>query len=675
MNATEEIKSRLDIIDIVQEYLPLRKSGTSYSGFCPFHSNTRTPAFVVFPDSQTWRCFGACAEGGDLFSFMMKKEGWDFKETLKNLADRAGVELEQYTPDQAAALAEQAEITDLLTAASDYFHQLLLYAPEAEHARQYVANRGLTAETIAEFKIGFSLNSWDAARTHFQAQGYSIYDLLDAGLLTKNEEKGTIYDRFRHRLMIPIRNTTGDVVGFGARTFDPDGLPKYLNSPQTKAFDKSRLLYGLDMAKRHVRDARQAVIVEGYMDVIMAWQSGFRNVVAQMGTALTGDQLGLLKRYTKQFVIALDADNAGMKATLRSLEVARKTLDREADTSFDARGLIRHEGRLKADIRVATMPQGKDPDNIIRENPEQWRGLIANAKPVVEYVIDVLSADLDLTDAKAKTDVAQQILPLIEDVADPIERSHFRQHLARVLHTDERALRQVKIEKNSWSSAKRQSQTPPPDNNGGMPPPPDNFDDDFGGIPSTLAPRHAQMTIGQTVDIDKRQANYLRQILEYPHLHVQICQTLKATKQPILGEADFASTEYRAIFKEIVQNIEDGVVVTAEELCDNLAEPLATRWRIIAAQIPISTDTSSDRLADTLVLSVLDWRLEKVKQSINEVTVLFNQAKMQGDEAMIALFGQQLRELPMTVLGIHRAKGARSAVQRRQKEENRIVNR
>ncbi|MDX1686434.1 MAG: DNA primase, partial [Candidatus Promineifilaceae bacterium] len=473
MSVTDEIKSRLDIVDVISETVQLRRSGKSYTGFCPFHHNTRTPAFAVFPDTQTWRCFGACAEGGDVFSFVMKKEGWDFKEALRQLAQRAGVQLEELSPAAKAQRAEEKRLTELLGSAADYFHQLLLYAPQAEHARKYVQQRALEEETLETFKIGYALNSWDACRTHFNAQGYDDDDLLSAGLLSENVEKGTRYDRFRNRLMIPIRDVRGRVVGFGARTLEEDGIPKYLNSPQTDLFDKSRLLFGLDMAKRHVREARQAVIVEGYMDVMQGWQAGFRNMVAQMGTALTGAQLRTLKRYTKQFVIALDADSAGMKATMRSLEVARETLDREVEARFDARGLVRHEGRLKADIRIVTLPEGNDPDNIIRREPAEWPKLLATARPVVAYVIDVLTAEMEPGDPKAKADVVRRVMPLIGDVADPVERDHYRQMLARTLRVDERALQQVALA-NAASSARKQRRktkaestpTPSPKNGG-----------------------------------------------------------------------------------------------------------------------------------------------------------------------------------------------------------------
>ena len=232
MTDLQEIKNRLDLVDVVQEYgVQLRKSGRNYSGFCPFHPNTRTPAFYVFPESQTWRCFGACAEGGDVFSFVMKKNGWDFKETLVDLARRAGVTLEEGRPKDAAHQAAEERQIALLDAASNYYHQLLLHAPQAEAARRYVRERALADDTVAAFRIGFALDSWDAAKTHFSAQGYREEELMAAGLLTEHEERHTRYDRFRGRLMIPIRDPDGRVVGFGARTLDPDGIPKYLNSP------------------------------------------------------------------------------------------------------------------------------------------------------------------------------------------------------------------------------------------------------------------------------------------------------------------------------------------------------------------------------------------------------------------------------------------------------------
>jgi DNA primase len=651
VSVTDEIKSRLDIVDIVSDHVSLRKSGTSYTGFCPFHDNKRTPSFVVFPSSQSWRCFGACAEGGDIFSYVMKKNGWEFKEALTHLAQRAGVKLEDRPRDRAKEAAE-SKLGDLLGAAADYFHQLLLYAPQAEAARQYVAKRALTEETIATFQLGYALESWDACRNHFTMQGYTDDDLVEGGLLTENPEKGTRYDRFRNRLLFPIRNVEGRVVGFGARTLDPDGIPKYLNSPQTPLFDKSSLVYNLDQAKRPIREARQAVIVEGYMDVIQAWQAGFHNVVAQMGTALTEPQLGLLKRFTKRFVIALDADAAGAQATLRGLQVARQTLDRETEVRFDAHGLIRHEGRLQADIRIATMPEGKDPDNVIREDPAQWEKLIAEARPVVKYVIEVLTADLDLNDAKGKTAVAQQVLPLISDIADPIERDHYRQALARALRVDERALRQM----------------PAPQKRPSIPPPPEETSR---RTPGRLAPRPATLD-GAPIGAAMRESNYLAHCWRYPQLTALVDGRLRDNQQPAVNEADFASGENRALFRHlrrqiaaIAAGLTASSVVTTDNLCDSLDDATLLTHAQTLLRMPVTAESEIERLPDRLTLSILDWRYAKTWDLIREVKRLIQEAKSANDQEMLVVYIQQSQELAARRKRISQAKEAMSSLSRR----------
>lgn len=648
MTDTQEIKARLDIVDIISEQVQLRKSGRNYAGFCPFHSNTRTPAFYVFPETQTWRCFGACAEGGDVFSYVMKKEGWDFKEALEHLARRAGVTLEPAAPVDRQKKALQDRLGDLITAATDYFHQLFLHAPQAEAARAYIAKRGLSDETIAAFQLGFALDSWDACRTHFSAQGYSDDDLLAAGLLTENEERGTRYDRFRNRLMIPIRDGDGRVVGFGARTLDPDGIPKYLNSPQTPLFDKSSILFGLSEARRHIREARQAVIVEGYMDVMQGWQAGYRNMVAQMGTALTETQLTILKRYTKSFVIALDADAAGVKATMRSLQVARETLDREVEVRFDARGLVRHEGRLKAEIKIVTLPEGTDPDNIIRADPTQWPVVLAQARAVVAYVIDMATRDLDLGDPKAKSAVAQQVLPLISDVADPIEREHYRQQLARALRVDERTLRQVVVTEKPIPYQPPEPEAPPME---GVVVP------NGRGRVTAVRPR--------PIATHLREANLLRQCLAYPRILIDVNQRLERHGQRPLHTDDFAVVEDRTLFPLIVERASQPSVVTIDELCDSLDAVLAGRIRSLQT-LPVSPESEHERLADRLVLSILDWRSENVREQVAQLQQLFVVAQAQGDTSVD--FIQMRRQLLDDLGSIDRAKNAMTAAGRRKEK-------
>lgn len=439
MSVTDDIKDRLDIVELIGQSVKLRKTGKNYIGFCPFHPNTRTPAFVVFPDSGTWRCFGACNEGGDIFKFVMKKEGWDFPEALRRLAERAGVELPSRTQAEEAAEESHLRLREALEAAVTFFRHHLRETLAGEPVLAYLRRRGLAESALEAFEIGYAPNAWETCLRHLRERGYSDQELLDCGLVTERETGG-VYDRFRHRIMIPIRDPRGRMAGFGARVVDPDDVPKFLNSPQTPIFDKGKLLFGLDKARKPIRAADQAVIVEGYFDVIALHQAGQANAVSPMGTALSEEQLRLLKRFTRRIVLALDADAAGDQATLRGLTLAREAMDRQADPVFDARGLVRHEGRLNAELRVVTLPPGKDPDEVVADDPAAWPALVSRAQSVVDYVLDVLTVGHDVTDPKVKARIARQVLPLIEDVADPVEREAYRQKLARRLQVDERAL-------------------------------------------------------------------------------------------------------------------------------------------------------------------------------------------------------------------------------------------
>jgi len=439
MSTVDEIKDRLNIVDVISENVKLRRSGSSYSGFCPFHDNKRTPALAVFAETGTWHCFG-CGEGGDVFSYLMKREGWDFRETLEYLAKRTGVQLEAPSPQQKEQQEVYANQRDLLEAAVLYFQHALLNTNEGAQAKAYLTDRGVSDQSIQQFGLGFAPDAWDGLMTHFKNQGYDLETLQEVGLVTYNQDRGSHYDRFRNRLMFPIRDARGRMTGFGARTLDPEGIPKYLNSPQTDLFNKGNLLYGLDLARRAIREKDQVVIVEGYLDVIVPFQAGFENIVSPMGTALSPHHLRILKNMTQNIVLALDPDAAGEKATMRGLDVARETLDHEQEMVFDARGLLRYEARLQADIRVVQLPEGLDPDEIILRNPEEWQRLIEKARPIVIHVMETLASEQDITDPKIKGKIAAQVLPLIEDVANPVEREDYRQRLARLLQVDERSL-------------------------------------------------------------------------------------------------------------------------------------------------------------------------------------------------------------------------------------------
>lgn len=438
MSTLDEIKSRIDIVDLVSEAgVKLRHAGKNYTGFCPFHDNKHSPAFVVWPETGTWRCFGACNEGGDIFKFVMKREGVDFKEAMQKLAARAGVEIKEYQRESPEQREAYDNLRKLLEDAAVYYRSQLF--SNKEILTYLHEKRGLTDASIETFGLGFAPPGYDNALSYFSQRGYPQQDMLDAGLLTERDD-GKRYDKFRNRIMIPIRDENGRMAGFGARIVDPNDVPKFLNSPETAIFTKGRLLYGMDRARKPIRAADQAVIVEGYLDVIALHQAGYENVVSPMGTALTEDQLRLLKRFTRSIVLALDPDAAGQKAVLRGLEAARSAMDKEGELAFDARGLLRNESRLQADLRVASLPDDLDPDEIVARDKEEWKRVIENAKPIVTHVMETLAAGQNLNDPKIKNKIAAQVLPLIDDLGSPLERDTYRQALARMLRVSESAL-------------------------------------------------------------------------------------------------------------------------------------------------------------------------------------------------------------------------------------------
>jgi DNA primase len=434
MGVIDEIKQRVDIVDIVSNYVPgLKKAGRNFKALCPFHPE-RVPSFYVFPERQSWHCFGACGTGGDIFSFVMRKEGVDFGEALRILAQKAGVSLTTKQDEESKGEAER--LKRMNEAAAEYYHYLLLRPSAGEGARGYLAQRGISDKTIEEFQLGFSLDSWEALREQLLKKGYQEDELVAAGLLVEKEQGGT-YDRFRNRLMFPIRDISGRVCGFGARALD-DSLPKYLNSPQTLIFDKSSSLYGIDRAKSAIRKQNLAVVVEGYMDVLIAHQYGFENVVASLGTALTERQVGIIKKLTKSLTLALDADAAGEIATLRGQEVIAQTFGQPV--SVPGWTDVKYENLYNAEWKVAFLPQGKDPDEIIKESAEEWQQLIEKATPVIDYVFDTVASKLDLTELKDRSSAVDQLLPVIKEIKDPVHQAHYLQKLARLVAIDEQNL-------------------------------------------------------------------------------------------------------------------------------------------------------------------------------------------------------------------------------------------
>ena len=415
MSAVDEVKQKTDIVEVIGQYTTLTKAGRTFRALCPFHTE-KTPSFFVYPEQQSWHCFGACGTGGDVFSFVMKKQGTDFGETLRLLAQRAGVTIpSRFEPD--ARKDERQRLQQATEAAVQYFHNLLLNSPAGEKARTYLTDRSLSAKTVADFQLGFSLNSWEALKQYLLERGYTESELLEAGLIVETEG-GKTHDRFRNRLMFPILDSKGKTIGFGARVLD-DSLPKYLNSPQTPAFDKSSSLYGINMATPAIRQEGVAVIVEGYTDVITAHQNGFTNVVATMGTAVTEKHVNAIKRLTRNMVLALDADAAGEEAMLRCVD---------------------YENVLDTEIKVITLPSGKDPDNVIREDSQTWQDLVKKALPVIDYTFNIFTADLDLTTPKDKVITVEKLGSIVLEIKNPVRYAHYVRELSRRVGESERTI-------------------------------------------------------------------------------------------------------------------------------------------------------------------------------------------------------------------------------------------
>ena len=429
MNEVEEIKARLDIVDVIGQYVTLQKAGRTYKAPCPFH-NERTPSFIVSPDRQSWHCFGACGTGGDIFSFVMKREGIEFPDALRMLAERAGVRLQERRVSEEQD-KQRGRLYGANEAAAHFYRDLLLKGDAAAHARDYLEKRGLDNEAVETFLLGYSPQGWEALLDHLRKYGFADREVLQAGLAIEGERG--LHDRFRGRLMFAINDQKGRVIGFGARALD-DSMPKYINTSQTALFDKGGVLYALDRAQAGIRRDGRAVIVEGYMDAIAAHQHGFDNVIAQMGTALTERQVRIVKKLASEVVLALDADAAGSQAMVRGHDVIREALDESgrAVPVISWRGLVGYQESAAVNLRIAVLPEGRDPDDVIRQDQASWASLIQEARPVLDFRLEASAAAHDLTDPRGRSQFVQEFLPLLQAVTDPVVRAYYLQRLARL---------------------------------------------------------------------------------------------------------------------------------------------------------------------------------------------------------------------------------------------------
>ena len=430
----EEVRNRLDIVDVVSETVPLKKAGRTFKAPCPFH-NERTPSFIVNPDRQTWHCFGACSTGGDVFTFVMKRENMEFGDTLRTLAEKVGVALP--TRDQAAE-SKTDRLLEANKAAAAFFQNQLLTSQAASQARDYIRHRGLSEGVVKDFQLGYCPPTSGALFKHLQGLGFTLDECANAGLGTRNES-GEVRDIFRGRLIFPIRNPRGKVIGFGGRALGESG-PKYINSPQSPLFDKSATLYAADRARDAARQADRAVVVEGYMDVITAHQFGFRNVVASMGTALTEKQVDVLKRLSKRISLALDADTAGQEATLRSLKSSWQSFYRSVHPLQGSNRRRFLEGPPDQVVDIVTLPKGEDPDSIIRTDRDRWVSLLESPTPLIDYLMEMEVGRANLDSPGARATILEEFRSLLV-TTDFMDQEVYVRKLANLMQVTEETVK------------------------------------------------------------------------------------------------------------------------------------------------------------------------------------------------------------------------------------------
>ena len=431
----EEIKSRLNIVDVIGSYIKLEKAGINYRACCPFHSE-KTPSFFVSPSRQLWHCFGGCNDGGDIFKFVMKIEGIEFVDALKLLAQRAGVELKTFSPDWEKAKTKRQTLFDLSEKATSFFIFQLENSKTGKEAKEYLLKRGMKEETIKDWRLGYAPTAWQGLTDYLIGQGFKREDIVEAGLAIQSSK---LFDRFRGRIMFPIFDLNSQVIGFTGRIFGENkDEAKYLNTPNTLLYDKSKALYGMNKAKMEIRKNDACVLVEGNVDCIMSHQSGVKNCIAVSGTALTPIHLGIIKRYSSNLILAFDMDMAGNNAT-------KKGIDMAINNNFG--------------VKVIGMSSKKDPaDIILEEGSESWKKIIQEAKPINHFYFDLALKNKDINSIEDKKKIVSELLPIFKKIDNTIEQSYWIENLSNKLMIKEEDIRlemdKVKIENNDSNEKK-----------------------------------------------------------------------------------------------------------------------------------------------------------------------------------------------------------------------------
>jgi len=407
----DEIKNRLDIVEVISSYVRLKKAGANYKALCPFHSEKK-PSFFVSPARQIWHCFG-CSRGGDVFKFIMEIENLEFGDALRILAQRAGVELKKISPE---LKTERQRLYKILEWATKFFEKQLEASSFGKETKEYLLSRKISEESIKKWRLGYSPNAWQSLTDFLVSKGYKKEEIEKAGLAIKSEQ-GSFYDRFRGRIMFPIFDLNSQVIGFGGRVFKSESDAKYVNIPNTLLYDKSKVLYGLNEAKMEIRKKDVCILVEGYTDCILSHQAGIKNVVSTSGTALTSYQLSILKRYSENLILSFDMDLAGDWATKRGIDLAQLK---------------------RFNIKVARLTKEKDPADIISESHKNWEMIIDKARPIMDFYFESAFSKADPGKLEGKKEISKILLPVFKRIPNQIEKSHWVSKLAKKLEVKEK---------------------------------------------------------------------------------------------------------------------------------------------------------------------------------------------------------------------------------------------
>lgn len=538
-DVVEDIRSRVDIVEVISEYLTLKRSGRNFLALCPFHQE-KTPSFNVNPEKQIFHCFG-CGTGGDVFKFIMLIENVAFPEAVQRLGEKLGLTvLTQKVQPEHNDRAEQAlKIYELVKD----FYCWLLDQPVGQEAQEYLANRGLSGDSRVMFQVGYAPDRWDTLVNFLLNRGYRMAELLRLGLVQQGQGEGRIYDRFRHRVIFPLWNSAGRVVGFAGRTLD-GSLPKYLNSPETEYFNKGRLLYGLHLARRSIREKGYAVIMEGYLDVITAHRYGITNAVASMGTSLTHEQGKLLMNYTHDIVIAYDADAAGVAAAVRGLDLLQE---------------------IGCRVRILSIPDGKDPDEYLKAHgPLDWQKLVDDATNLVEFKISQAVLRHGMADAGGKEKVLLEVLPNLLAMNSAVEQEEAIKLISTRLQlsweTVTTEFKRYRLNrKKKWLKTDRNRK-------------------DIHNIENDMPHGNSPKTVDARA---KAEAGLLKLVLEEPALLAKVTAAL--------GEKFFRNTGYQNIFAKLTSLFKDGQYQTARlfNMLDETEQNLLSR--ILVQEIPGGT--------------------------------------------------------------------------------------